>query len=179
MDRKGIICYPWSMHLRLTTDDIESACRELLRAHRRVTVRMVCRELRRRHNACGKSARVARILRDLADSVGLASHEGPAEQEIARLRSELAQAIERAEKAEKRALLAEERERAHQDFWAERYVQKLDELERQRAALVRAHERASTEEHLRLRQRIAWLERENALLMRRLADEKEEESREK
>lgn len=158
------------MHQKLSSGDIEATCGELLQTHRRVTVRMVTGELRRRHNACGKSARVARILRDLAERAAVPSYEGSAEEEVDRLRRELAQASERAEKAESRALLSEERERAHQDHWARRYAEKVDELDRQRAALVRAHEQAIADAQMRLRQQVAWLERENALLSRRLSD---------
>lgn len=131
---------------------------------------MVCEELLNRHQARGKSARVARILRAATAGIPAPCYAGTAQEEIARLRHALDQATERTGEAEGRARVAEERERAHQDYWAQRYLEKLDEFDRQQAALVKVRERAATDQYLRLHQRIAELERQNLLLTKRLAE---------
>jgi hypothetical protein len=66
------------------------------------------------------------------------------------LRRELAE-------AERRAARAEELERRHQDFWAARYQEKVEEL--QGAMSLRNPPGVSSEQYLRLYQRAAELAR--------------------
>ena len=51
---------------KLTPDQIEAACRDLLSRRRRVTVRAVMAELRNRHDATGRTERIREILHRLA-----------------------------------------------------------------------------------------------------------------
>ena len=143
---------------------IESTCRELLQTQRRVTVRRVSEELRRKHHASGKNARVVRILREQSERMAVPTYEGTPDAEIARLRAALQHAEQQVAEAIARAELSEDRERAHQDLWARRFAERMDESERRVAAAIRRHEPESAEQQLRLYQRIAELERENARL---------------
>lgn len=143
---------------------IESTCRELLQARRRVTLREVTEELRGRYQACGKNARVARILRKVTESMGAPSYEGTAEGEILRLQDSLRATEQREREAVARAELSEQRERSHQDLWARRIAERMDENDRRLAAALKQHEREASVKHLQLHQRIAELERENARL---------------
>ena len=156
------------MYQKLPDAVIEATCRELLQVQRRVTVRRVSEELRRRHHASGRNARVARILREVTERVAVPTYEGTPDAEIVRLRSALQRAERQVAEAIARAELSEERERAHQDLWALRFAERMDESERRLAAAVRRHEQERAEEQLRLRQRIAELERENARLVLQL-----------
>lgn len=150
---------------------IESICRELLQARRRVTLRQVTEELRRRFQASGKNARVARILREVAEELAIPSYEGTPEGEILRLQGALRQAQARENEATARAELSEQRERSHQDLWARRIAERMDENDRQLAAALRRHEREASVQYLHLHQRIAELERENARLTQRTGGE--------
>ena len=161
---KGSICYPLSVYQKLSDATIESICRELLQARRRVTLRQVTEELRRRYRACGKNARVARILREVAERMAVPSGAGAPDTEIVRLREALRQAQHQAAASIARAELSEERERAHQDLWADRFAARSEENERRVAAAIQRHEREISEQQLRLHQRIAELERENVRL---------------
>ena len=152
------------MYQKLSDAVIEATCRELLQVQRRVTVRRVSEELRRRHHASGRNARVARILREVTERVAVPTYEGTPDAEIARLRAALQHAEQQVAEAIARAELSEDRERAHQDLWARRFAERMDESERRVAAAIRRHERESAEQQLRLYQRIAELERENACL---------------
>ena len=164
VDSKGIICYPWSVNQKLSDPQIEATCRELLLARRHVTLRQVSEELRRRYGACGKNARVAWILRETAERTAVPHYQGTPEAEIVRLQATLDEAERRIAAAIARAELSEERERSHQDLWAQRFAERMEENERRIAAAIRRHQRESAEEQLRLYQRIAELERENARL---------------
>ena len=152
------------MYQKLSDEVIAETCRELLQAQRRVTVRRVCEELRRRHQASGKNARVARILREVTEALAVPSYEGTPEAEITRLRAALKDAQQQRAEAVARAELSEQRERSHQDLWARRFAERMDENERKVVAAIKRHERESAEGQLRLHQRIAELERENARL---------------
>lgn len=143
---------------------IQSACRDLLQARRRVTLRQVTEELRRRHGAAGKNERVARILREAARHFTVPCFEGRPEAEILRLQESLRGAEARERAALQRAELSEQRERSHQDLWARRFAERMDENERKVAAALKRRERELAERQLRLHQRIAELERENARL---------------
>ena len=152
------------MYQKLSDTVIARTCRELLQAHRRVTVRRVSEELRRRHQASGKNARVARILREQSACVATPSYEGTPEAEIARLQAALREAERQRAEAITRAGLSEERERAHQDLWADRFAERMQENERRLAEAIKRCEREAAAQQLRLYQRIAELERENARL---------------
>ena len=152
------------MNRKLTDATIESTCRELLQARRRVTLREVTEELRRRYRASGKNARVARILREVAERIAVPNYEGTPDAEIARLREALRQAQRQVAESIARAELSEEREQAHQRLWAQRFAERMDEYDRRAAAAIKRHERETAEHQLRLHQRIAELERENARL---------------
>ncbi|MHB1826281.1 MAG: hypothetical protein ACYCV6_01135 [Steroidobacteraceae bacterium] len=152
------------MYQKLSDAVIEATCRELLQVQRRVTVRRVSEELRRRHHASGKNARVARILREVTERMAVPTYEGTPDAEIARLRTALQRAEHQVAEAIARAELSEERERTHQDLWARRFAERMDESERRVDAAIRRHERKSAEQQLRLYRRIAELERENARL---------------
>ena len=156
------------MYQKLSDAVIAETCRELLQAQRRVTVRGVCEELRRRHRASGKNARVARILREVTERTAVPSYEGTPDAEISRLRAALSEAERSRTEAIARAELSEQRERSHQDLWARRFAERMDENERKVVAAIKRHERESAEGQLRLHQRIAELERENARLTLRI-----------
>ena len=152
------------MYQKLSDTVIAQTCRDLLQTHRRVTVRRVSEELRRRHQASGKNARVARILREQSARVAIPSYEGTPEAEIARLQAALREAERQRAEAITRAGLSEERERAHQDLWADRFAERTQENERRLAEAIKRCEREAAAQQLRLYQRIAELERENARL---------------
>lgn len=152
------------MYQKLSDTVIAETCRELLQVQRRVTVRRVSEELRRRHHASGKNARVARILREVSARTAVANGPRAPDTEIVRLREALRQAQHQAAALIARAELSEERERTHQDLWADRFAARTEENERRMAAVIRRYERRSAEQQLRLHQRIAELERENARL---------------
>ena len=159
------------MYQKLSDAEIEQTCRALLQARRRVTVRQVSEELRRRYRASGKNARVARILREQSEHMAVPRYEDTPEAEIASLRAELQRAERQRAAAIARAELSEERERSHQDWWARRIAERMDENDRRLAAAIKRHERESAERQLRLHQRIAELERENARLVQKSSGE--------
>ena len=107
---------------------------------------------------------MAWILRETAERTAVPHYEGTPEAEIVRLQATLDEAERRIAAAIARAELSEERERSHQDLWAQRFAERMEENERRIAAAIRRHQRESAEEQLRLYQRIAELERENARL---------------
>ena len=139
------------MNRKLSSDQIEAVCRELLARQRSVTVRGVMAELRSRYGASGRTNRVTEILRRVERSlpVGASSSDS----------SEITALRERLQAAEVRAARSEEMERHHQDYWAKRYVEKVDELERKYAALLRSRPAITTDDYLRLQQRVAELTR--------------------
>ena len=152
------------MYQKLSDVVIAQTCRELLQAQRRVTVRRVSEELRCRYQAKGKNARVARILREETSRMVAPSYEGTPDAEIARLQAALHEAERERAEAIARAGLSEERERSHQDLWADRFAERREEYERRLAQAIKRCERESAAQQLRLHQRIAELERENARL---------------
>lgn len=139
------------MNHKLTSEQIEAACRDLLSARRHVTVRAVMAELHRHHGAAGRTERVSQILRRL-QTAPFESTRDPQLANIAALR-------ERLEAAETRAARSEEMERRHQDYWAKRYAEKADELERKYAPALQPPAAITADQYLRLRQRVADLTR--------------------
>jgi hypothetical protein len=141
------------MPSRLTAPQIETSCRQLLINQRRVGVRDVMEDLRNRHGLCGRTARVAGILRRVEQDLNQPKiPAGNGSAEIALLRQQL-------RAAEHRAQRAEELERSHQDFWAKRYAEKVDELERRNAAAPSRAGVITSEQYLRIHQRAAELAR--------------------
>lgn len=138
------------MNRKLTLDQIEVVCRDLLRSIRRVTVRAVMIELHRRYGAAGRTERVSEILRRLEASGTFNPPREPAD---------TAALLQRLEVAEARAARSEEMERRHQEYWAKRYAEKADELERRYAAGMKARPAITTDQYLRLQQRAAELAR--------------------
>lgn len=113
------------------------------------SVRSVMAHLRLRHGACGRTERVAKVLR------GLIEKREPRRQvsensDLASLRQQLFE-------AEQRAARAEELERRHQDFWAARYQEKIEELQFRVAAPNSTG--VSSEQYLRLYRQAAELAR--------------------
>jgi len=140
------------MNRKLTDAQIEALCRELVAVQRRVGVRTIMAELRRRHGASGRTARVAQILRRAEQSISVVPAAGEG-------RAALLTMAERLRQAEVRAARAEELERRHQDYWARRYAEKADELERKYAAVLKSRPAITSDEYLRLHQRVAELSR--------------------
>jgi hypothetical protein len=117
-------------------------------------VRDVMRHLQQVHGTSGKTERVSRVLR-----ASLLKHAHPPVQ-LPSPPPDVTELLARLRAAEARAERAEELERSHQDFWARRYDQQLEELERQKAALKRAPSSGvSAEKYLRVCQRAAELAR--------------------
>jgi uncharacterized protein YdiU (UPF0061 family) len=132
----------------LSEQQIEITLRELLRHSRRVTVREAMQALRERFGGCGRTERICRILKRLESQLQISAADVDVHQELERLRALVHQ-------AESRAELSEERERQHQDLWAARYAEKVEELERQQQ---RANSRSAGvphEQYLRVHQRAA------------------------
>ena len=148
--------------MKLTDEQIEGVCRELLTSRRRVTWRDVRAVLLERFGATGRNARVCEILRKMAANAPLAPLSDPADLSL----------IERLELAERRAALSEERERTQQDYFAKRYAERVDEtereLQRKYGGLAREMEslrnRPTAEQYLRIYQELAVLRRRLAEL---------------
>ncbi|MGH8327856.1 MAG: hypothetical protein ACRET2_13975 [Steroidobacteraceae bacterium] len=141
------------MNRKLTPEQIEAACRDLLRSRHRVTLRAVMAELHHRHGATGRTERVSKILSRLEasrEAFGPAHHQPSAD---------ITALLPRLQAAEARAARSEEIERQHQDYWARRYAEKADELERRYAAALKSRPAITTDQYLRLQQRIAELAR--------------------
>jgi hypothetical protein len=139
----------------ITLAQIEEACGALLRTRRKVGVRDVTQHLQGLHGFKGRTERVAIVLKRLqAEQIALPS--SPVEQSN---RDVLAQLLRQLREAEGRAMRAEELERRHQDFWADRYAEKLQELERRFEARARDAPAVTAEQYLRISQRVAELER--------------------
>lgn len=139
-----------AVNRKLTTEQIEAACRDLLSSNRRVTVRGVVAELRRRHGASGRMDRVGQILSRLESAQAFAPAGGGMSGDVTAL-------LARLKDAEARATRSEEIERRHQDYWAKRYAEKADELERKYAAALQARPAISTDQYLRLQHRVMRL----------------------
>ena len=135
------------MRRMITTEQIREARNELLQQSDSPSVRSVMALLRQRHGACGRTERVAEILRGLTEK-----QERPRpineSSDLASLRQQLFE-------AEQRAARAEELERRHQDFWAARYQEKLAELQYRVAAPNSTG--VSSEQYLRLYRRAVEL----------------------
>jgi hypothetical protein len=152
------------MRRGLSDQAIQTVCRELLAGSRKVTTRQLTEELRQRYGHPGRQERIVRALREAMreplPSLALPPSEDNGVKELAELRTRL-KAMER------RAELAEERERRHQDFWANRFVERVAEIEAaferreaaHRTVQPKAHPAITSEEYLRLHQRIAELTR--------------------
>jgi hypothetical protein len=145
------------MRRKLTNTQIEAACRALLERNRRVRVRDVARYLREQHRASGRTERIAAILRDTQK--WFEAPPAPADA----ISVSVSELLKRVQVAEERADRADERERKHQDFWANRYAEKVEELQHKYAAIERSASGVSAEQYLRVCQA-------NAELTRRLAE---------
>lgn len=139
------------MNRRLSSAQIEQMCVSLLSAHRRVGVRQVMRQLLVHHGASGSTERVAAILRRLQTQVPPSPVAAQSEAQSQGLQEQLRQALERAARAE-------EIERRHQDFWADQYARKWEELEQRYAASQREMAIKHAERCLLMSQRLAELE---------------------
>src|SRR5581483_11928003 len=148
----GNSCYHWYMQQRRISDQqIEEACRALLNERRRVGVRDVMHQLRASQGAVGRTARVAAILsRVMAECPAFRPPPPPLPEELDDLQSKLRLALER-------AIRAEEREVQHQDYWARRYAERLEELERLHATQLSSATQNASERYLRLYQWAAQL----------------------
>lgn len=107
------------MRRKLSTVQIQEVCLEVLHTTNRPSVRYVMAELQRRFGSCGRTERVAEILRAVTEQEARVPGAGSAE---------LSSLLRRLSDAEARAARAEALERHHQDFWAARYQDKLFEL---------------------------------------------------
>lgn len=101
------------MGRQLSDEEVRTTLATLLQARAQVSGRSLRRALRARYGAVGRTARVFQIWREMG---GTADRAAP---ELSDYSKEQLHAGElRARAAESRAILAEERERAHQDKWA-------------------------------------------------------------
>lgn len=141
---------------RLSNEQIEKVCRDLLGSQRRVGVREVMQRLRAEFGSVGRTERVAAVLNRLQAECAV-PNSMPSSDEFLKLRDQLSAAEVRAERAEARAALSEERELKHQSYWAGRYGAKLDELELLHSAQLRAVGKSASERYLRLYQKAAQL----------------------
>ena len=140
----------------LSESSIEEACRTLLSQRRRVGVRDVMTYLRMQHGIAGRTERVAGILRreELRSSTVMPPPNPPT-----LLPVELADLQEQLRLAEARALRAEDLERRHQDFWAARYDEKVQEIEKRYADLLARNAAVTSDQYLRIHQVAADLAR--------------------
>ena len=137
----------------LTDAQIEQSIRELIARQRRVTVREVMSVLRVRFGASGRTERICQMLKRL-------EAEGESSRLALAADTQVFEALrERARAAEARAAMSEERERQHQDLWAERYAEKLAQFDRQQVRAARTLSGVTHEQYLRVYQRAAELAR--------------------
>ena len=134
------------MNRKLTDRQIATVCRELLARDPATSGRAVRRELKRRFDAPGKTDRVFAVWRTLRAGAAKGSErdrgldEGLRRQ-VSELEAKLRESELAKEAAERRALLSEAREIAHQNRWAYEVdalrseVRKLDEEGSRRAEL--------------------------------------------
>jgi hypothetical protein len=134
---------------RLSDQQIEEMCRALLKKQRRVSAREVAAHLQAAFGARGRWERVTAIKRRVEAECPLPLPETSSEE-----RSSLQQ---RLRIAEERAQRAEEREVQHQDYWATRYAEKLEELGRMHATQMQVATRSASERYLRVYQWAASL----------------------
>jgi hypothetical protein len=135
---------------RISDQQIEGMCRALLETRRRVGIREVMSELRRAYGAVGRTERVAAALSRVAAEIPVGPQPTPASRELEALQ-------ERLRVAEQRAQRAEEREIQHQDYWARRYIERVEELERTHARQLSSATQGASERYLRLYQWAAKL----------------------
>lgn len=142
------------MRPKLISDaQIEETCRGLFARIRHVTLDEVGAELRRRYGAIGRRARLARIFSLVQRDHNLLDNTPPLAEA-----GEPANWAQQLEKAERRARESEERELANQRFFARRYAEQCDQLERERAAWYASRDpEVRPEQYLRLYQRAAAL----------------------
>ena len=136
----------------LSDAQIERTTRQLLARQYRVTVRDVMSALRSQFGGCGRTERICRILKRLESQragLGLSSV-GSEDLDLLR---------ERVRVAEARAALSEERERQHQDLWANRYAEKVAELEKHSQRVTARATGVTHEQYLRVYQRATELAR--------------------
>jgi hypothetical protein len=134
---------------------IEEVCSALLRVRRKVGVRDVTSRLRELYGFKGRTQRVGIVLKRLKEEkipLPFPSAEQAGPEVLECLRKQLRE-------AEERAARAEDRERRHQDFWAERYAEKVQELERRFEVLARDAPTVTADQYLRVSQRVVELER--------------------
>lgn len=133
---------------KLAREQIESTCRRLLRERREVRVADVREALRAEYGSCGRTERVSSVLREMSAATPLCA-ENPVNSSVEELQAQL-------RKAEARAALAEDREMRHQDYWAQRFDERTQELERKYAAeLAALRRRPSSDDFLKVHQRLA------------------------
>jgi hypothetical protein len=128
------------VHRKITIQQIREVCEEMLQQTDAPSVRSVMAQLSLRHGACGRTERVAEVLRGLIKKRE-PRHQVSENSDLASLRQQLFE-------AEQRAARAEELERRHQDFWAARYQEKIEELQFRVAAPNSTG--VSSEQYLRL-----------------------------
>ena len=145
------------MHRKLTAEQIRIVCGEMLLEPGKTTVRSIRNRLRHQYGASGRTERVAKILRAVIESKKPPAPVAESSDAIS-LHEKLLQAQQRAQRAE-------DLERRHQDFWAARYQEKVQELENRLAGLQQGGG-VSSEQYFRLYQRATEL-------LRRLAQYEE------
>jgi hypothetical protein len=126
------------MGRQLTDEEIRSTLATLLHTRTQVSGRSLRRALRARFGAVGRTARVFQIWREMTGTTDRGALE------LSEYSKEQLRAGElRVRAAEARALLAEEREQAHQDKWAGEIHALREQLARHEASMPRsgvAHE---------------------------------------
>lgn len=135
---------------RISDQQIEVVCRALLEGRRRVGVREVMSQLRMAYGAVGRTERVAAALSRVTAEIPVGIRPPPAPQKLGTLQEKLRLAEERAQRAENREI-------QHQDYWARRYAERVDELERVHAAQLGSANQSASERYLRLYQWAAQL----------------------
>jgi hypothetical protein len=147
----------------LTTVEIETTCVDLLETTREVGVRTVMNELRKRYGGCGRTARVSGILRATAERLhkdwqrASRGNGGQRDRDLEDMQGLVASLRYELKLMTQRAIKAEARERAHQDFWANRYAERVAELERRQEELAKSRPGVTAEQYLRVYQRTAEL----------------------
>jgi hypothetical protein len=112
------------MNCRISEPNLRSVCRELLSSNSRVSHRTLCKVLRERFGAAGKTARVSRIWREEAARLTRSQLECARQPTVLLptnvlvLQERMALAEASAEQLRSRAELAELREQSHQEHWA-------------------------------------------------------------
>lgn len=114
------------MNRRLTELQIRATCRALLARDPNLSGRQLRRELKSRHGAVGKTARVFALWREETARLHSAKALASLPTEVTELQRRLDVAQAAAAENLARAELAELREQAHQEHWA----LKIDELRR-------------------------------------------------